>query len=75
MIVFNIVYIIDLSLKIVFDLFCFFVCNSFVYNFGYLGNVSFCDFKICKGDFMGSYNFVDFVVGSEVVYNLCVGVC
>lgn len=24
---------------------------------------------------MGSYNFVDFVVGSEVVYNLCVGVC
>lgn len=68
------VYTIDLSSKIVFDLLRSFVCNSFVYNPGYSGNVSPCDFKIRKGDLMGSHDLVDLAVGSEVAYNLCVGV-
>lgn len=44
------------------------------HNPGYSGNVSPCDFKIRKGDLMGSHNLVDLAVGSEVAYNLCVGV-
>lgn len=42
------VYTIDLSSKIVFDLLRSFVCNSFVYNPGYSGNVSPCDLKFVR---------------------------